>query len=535
MQQETPPDTTVQSSQEQLRSEVHEYLHVRQQRRRLFPRAALVGVLAGLLAVAFRVVLAAGESIRNALLVWAHHVAGFGGLSLVLFGAVGAALAVFLVRHVAPETSGSGIPHLEAVLHRYREFAWMRVLGVKFCGGALALSSGLVLGREGPTVQMGGAVGAAVSEWLQVSRRDRLVLIAAGAGAGLAAAFNAPLAGLIFVLEEVQKDFRQAVFGAAFLAAATADIVARFASGQFPVFRIPSYPVPSLSALPAFAILGLLCGLLGIVYNRSLIGTLNLFSRVPPRFGVLLAGIVGAIVGGVSWFYPSAVGGGHQLAENFLDGHAALAVIPLWFAGRFVLSMLSYGTGAPGGIFAPLLVLGALIGLGTGEVTHLLAPSQVPVPAIFAVVGMAAYFTAIVRAPLTGIVLIIEMTGNYAQMLPLLVACFCAYIVAEGLGELPIYENLLERDLAKGGAVLDPTETIVLELEVEPGSPFEGREVRTLGLPPGCILVHCREGNREWIPTASTLLEAHVRITAMIAPEAKGALRQLRKGCEAEE
>jgi CIC family chloride channel protein len=517
----------------QVRSEVQEYLHVRQTRRRLFPRAALVGLLAGLLAVAFRIVLAYGNSLRNAMLAWAHLHPIFGWIFALLFGGSGAALSVFLVRHIAPEASGSGIPHLEAVLHRYRTLEWKRVLGVKFCGGALALSSGLVLGREGPTVQMGGAVGAAVSEWLQVSRRDRLVLIAAGAGAGLAAAFNAPLAGLIFVLEEVQKDFRQAVFGAAFLAAATADIVARFASGQFPVFRVPTYPVPNLTVLPAFIVLGLLCGLLGVVYNRSLIATVQLFAKVPPRLAILAAGAVGAVVGGVAWFSPAAVGGGHDLAERFLDGRTALAMVPAWFALRFVLSMASYGTGAPGGIFAPLLVLGALIGLGCGETTHLLVPHLVPNPAIFAVVGMAAYFTAIVRAPLTGIVLIIEMTGNYAQMLPLLVACFCAYIVAESLGQLPIYEELLERDLRRGGAPPDPTEPMVLELEVEPGSPFEGREVRELGLPAGCILVNFREGGREWIPTATTRLEAHVRITAMIAPEAEGGVRVLRHGCEA--
>ena len=529
----TSSDEPMEEAQAQVRSEIQDYLHVSQQRRRLFPRAALVGLLAGLVALAFRIVLDAGDHLRNALLAWSHHFPLFGWLFPVGFGAMGAFLGVFLVRRFAPEASGSGIPHLEAVLHRYRELNWKRVLPVKFVGGALALGSGLALGREGPTVQMGGTIGAAVSEWLNVSSRDRLILIAAGAGAGLAAAFNAPLAGLIFVLEEVQKDFRQAVFGAAFLAAAIADIVARFASGQLPVFRVPSYPVPDLTALPAFALLGVAAGLLGVVYNRSLIGTLNLFAKVPPKFALIGAALVGAGVGLVAWFSPLAVGGGHHLAETFLDGHTALAVIPLWFGLRFALSMASYGTGAPGGIFAPLLVLGALIGLGVGEVTHLFFPRLVPIPAIFAVVGMAAYFTAIVRAPLTGIVLIIEMTGNYAQMLPLLVACFCAYIVAEGMGELPIYENLLERDLMRGGALPDPKEPLVLELEVEPGSPFEGREVRELGLPPGCILVSCRDGAHEWIPTASTRLEAHVRLTAMIAPEAKGAVALLRHGCEA--
>jgi len=533
--QAAPSGEQMAVSQEQVRSEIRDYLHVSEQRRRLFPRAALVGLLAGIVAVAFRALLAAGDNLRDALIIWAHHFPRFGWLFPALFGALGAFLAVFLVKRYAPEASGSGIPHLEAVLNRFRELHWQRVLPVKFFGGTVAIAGGLALGREGPTVQIGGTVGAAVSDWLKAGTRDRLTLIAAGAGAGLAAAFNAPLAGVMFVLEEVQKDFRQAVFASAFIAAVVADIVARFAAGQLPVFRIPSYPVPDLAALPAFASLGVACGILGVAYNRSLIGTLNLFRKVPPKFTLVAASLVGAAVGIVAWFSPAAVGGGHQLAETFLAGHSALAAIPLWFLLRFALSMASYGTGAPGGIFAPLLVLGALIGLGVGETTHLLFPHLVPVPAIFAVVGMAAYFTAIVRAPLTGIVLIIEMTGNYAQMLPLLVACFCAYLVAEALGELPIYENLLERDLMHGGPLPDPREPLVLELEVEPGSPFEGREVRELGLMPGCILVLCRSGGQEWIPTASTRLEAHVRITAMVAPEAKGAVSTLRNGCEAAE
>ncbi|HZP82642.1 MAG TPA: H(+)/Cl(-) exchange transporter ClcA [Chthonomonadaceae bacterium] len=520
-------------SQEAVRSEIEEYLHIRQQRRRLFPRAALVGFLAGLVALAFRAALAAGDAARNTLIAWAHHVPLFGWIFPLLFGACGAALSALMVRHVAPEASGSGIPHMEAVLHRFRELHWRRVLPVKFFGGAFAIGGGLALGREGPTVQIGGTVGAAVSDWLKVGVRDRLTLIAAGGGAGLAAAFNAPLAGLVFVLEELVKDFRPAVFGAAFLASAMSDIIVRFASGQLPVFTIPSYPVPPLSALPAFAVLGIAAGLLGVVYNRSLLGTLSLFGRLPEQRVVPAAALVGAAAGLIGWFSPIAVGGGHPLAEMFLQGRAVLAAIPLWFLLRFVLSMASYGTGAPGGIFAPLLVLGALLGLGVGEVTRLLFPALVPIPAIFAVVGMAAYFTAIVRAPLTGIVLILEMTGNYAQMLPLLVACFCAYLVAEGLNELPIYENLLERDLLQGRPLPDLREPMVLELEVEPGAPFAGKEVRALGLPPGCILVSCREGNREWVPTAATRLEPHVRITAVISPEAANSVEALRRGCEA--
>lgn len=534
----TTPDESaaiVEESGQQARSEIQEYLSVRSQRRRLFPRAILVGLLAGLLAVAFRIALASGDNIRHALLTWAHQYPLFGWIFAILFGITGATLSVFLVRRLAPEAAGSGIPYLEAVLHRYRELNWRRVLGVKFPGGILALGSGLVLGREGPTVQMGGAVGAAVADGLHSGVQDRLVLIASGAGAGLAAAFNAPLAGLIFVLEELQKDFRPVVFGSAFLAAATANIVARFLSGQLPVFHVPNHPVPDLSALPAFACLGIACGLVGVLYNRILIGTLNLFSKIPPGRVLIAAGVVGAIAGLLAWFQPDAVGGGHHLTETVLAGQIALGAIPLWFGMRFVLSMASYGTGAPGGIFAPLLALGALLGLGVGQIAHNIAPHAVPIPAIFAVVGMAAFFTAIVRAPLTGIVLVLEMTGNYEQMLPLLVTCFCAYLVAEALGELPIYENLLQRELLRGGALPEPTDPQILELEVAPGAPFDGRSVRDLGLPPGCILIRCQSGSREWIPTANTRLIAHLRITALVSPEAKGAAEVLRRGCRSEE
>ncbi len=519
----------------QARSELREYLSVSQQRDRLFPRAVLVGAGAGVVAVIFRWLLAGADTLRNGLVAWSHQIPYVGWLLPMAFGAAGAALSVALVRQYAPEASGSGIPHLKATLHRLRELRWRRVLPVKMIGGVLAIGSGMALGREGPTVQMGGAVGDAISRWLKVTARERLVLIAAGAGAGLAAAFNAPLSGLVFILEEVQRDFRPVVFGAAFLAAAAADIVARLASGQLPVFAVPSYPVPPLANLPLFILLGFVTGVLGVAFNKGLLKTQDLFGRFPSKTRVPLAAAVGAIAGLIAWFSPIAVGGGHNLAERILEGDMLLAAIPLWFLLRFGLTMISYATGAPGGIFAPLLVLGALIGLAFGDIAHYFAPAAVPEPAIFAVVGMAAYFTAIVRAPLTGIVLILEMTGNYSQMLPLLVSCFSAYAVAEWLKDLPIYEALLERDLLSGG--LRPTykKPVVVEMAVEPGAPFVGREVKDLGLPQGCILVHCYEDGIEWVPTATTLLGENMRITAVIAPEAADALAMLRRGCETTE
>lgn len=516
-------------------SELAEYLDVSQRRRQLFPRAALVGLLAGAVAVTFRWLLALGESLRLGLVTWAHQYPVVGWLAPVLWGIGGALLAVYLVRRYSPESSGSGIPHIKAVLLRLRPLRWRRILPVKMLGGAIALSSGMALGREGPTVQMGGSVGAMVAEWLNSSSRERLALIAAGAGAGLAAAFNAPLAGLVFVLEELQRDFRRGVFGATFIAAAVADIITRLVGGQLPIFRIPSYPTPPLQALPVFAILGLAAGLLGVLYNRGLLSCLSLFGRLRgPTFWMATA-MVGAAAGVITWFSPAWTGGGHDLSESILIGGIALASIPLVFGVRFLLTIFSYGTGAPGGIFAPLLVLGSLIGLGIGNVAHAVAPTLVPDAGAVAVVGMAAYFTAIVRAPLTGIVLIVEMTGNYNQMLPLLVACFFASGVADLLHDLPIYESLLRRDLERGGVSDAVSKPIVLDLEIEPGAPFAGKLIREVGLPSGCIIVRCRDGELEWVPKASTRLYAHMRVTAIVAPDAPDGLRLLREGCAAQD
>ncbi len=515
-----------------VHSEIQEYFDIRQQRRWIFPRAALVGAGAGIVALFFRAALTGADALRNGLIDWSQQMPMGGWIFPVLFTALGAGISVALTRRYAPEAGGSGIPHLEAVLHRLRKLEWKRVLPVKFFGGIIAIGSGLALGREGPTVQMGGAVGDAISRWLKVSPRERLTLISAGAGAGLAAAFNAPLAGLVFVLEEVRRDFQPIVFGAAFLAAAIADIVVRLGSGQFPVFAVPSYPTPPLASLPIFALLGLITGVLGVLFNRGLLTAIEGYARLPDRFVLPAAAITGGVVGLVGWFSPVAIGSGHTLAETILKGDLLLTAIPLFFVIRFLLTTTSYGMGAPGGIFAPLLVLGALIGLAIGQIAHNLAPDVVPIPAVFAVVGMAAYFTAIVRAPLTGIMLIVEMTGNYSQMLPLLVCCFCAYATAEFLKDLPIYEALLERDLKGGGGETFFKEPVVVDFTIQADAQFVGLEVRSLGLPSGCILVRCSDGKREWVPKATTRLEAHMRITAVVAPEASSGLEILRHGCE---
>ncbi len=381
---------------------------------------------------------------------WSHKLGPWGIVVPIIVCSFLCGAGVFLVQQFAPEAAGSGIPHLRAVLNRWRGMVPSRLLPVKFAGGMLAIGGGMALGREGPTVQMGGAVGQVVAERTGATRAETRALISAGGGAGLAAAFNAPLAGMIFVLEEIQRDFRPAVFTSAFVACIVGDVMTRFLVGPFPTFRVASVPVPDLTTLPCFIILGIVAGLLGVAFNRALLASLDFFEKLKHWPYGATGALVGAVLGAIGFWQPDLLGGGHDLAQSALTGKGTISLVLLMFVIRFVLTMGSYGTGAAGGIFAPLLVLGAQIGLVVALVLKVLMKDRFPGliwEPDFAIVGMAAYFTAIVRAPLTGIVLIAEMTGGYALLLPLFAACCTSYAVAEACRETPIYEALLERSL----------------------------------------------------------------------------------------
>jgi len=512
-----------------VQREVRDFVRAHEQRRRQLPRALLVGVIAGLIAVAFRGALISADALRNRLIAHGHaHPLLFP--LVVLYCAAGAGIAVYLVRRFAPEASGSGIPHVKAVLHGLRRMAWPRVLAVKFVAGISGIGAGLALGREGPTIQMGAAVGRMVSGWFRSTARETSTLICAGSGAGLAAAFNAPLSGLVFVLEEVQRDFSPGVFTTTLIASAVADVTTRLLLGQLPVFHVEARSIPPLPSLPFALLLGAAAGALGVLFNRGLLWTLDRFDRLRGWPPLAVGGAVGAGVGIVAIFAPGAVGGGNPLVERTIAGDVSTAVLPLVFALRFVLTMASYGCGAPGGIFAPLLVLGSEIGLAVGRATESFFPGIPDYAATFAVVGMAAYFTAIVRAPLTAIVLMVEMTGNYSLVLPLLTACLTAYGVADLLRDRPVYEALLARELLRGHEAADVRGNLVIDLTIAPGSPFDERRVRDLGLPAGCLVMTVTRGLDELVATADTELRAGDQVTILVAAQAVAAVATLREG-----
>ncbi len=433
-------------------------------RRRLMVfHALLVGLAAGGVAVAFRYLLFALDLFREAFFAWSHQFGTWGLVFPLAYSIGGATAGVWLVRRFAPEARGSGIPHLKGVLNGTHLLRWRRVLGVKFAGGLLAIGAGLALGREGPTVQLGGATGEALAIGLKLPPERRRTLIAAGAGAGLAAAFNAPWAGLLFVLEEFQRDFRPIVLVAAFLASLLGDLLSRCVFGQGPIYDSGSSQGPApLGTLPVFVLIGGVSGLFSWVFHRGLMRTVEGCSKLSGRDATRFTILVGLLVGLAGWYTPIAIGSGHALTTAVLAEHVALRAVPFWFIWRLALTLASYGTGAAGGIFAPMLALGALIGAGVGGMVRHVFPEMNCAPDAFVVAGMAATLTAIVRAPLTALGLTLEMTGAFPQMLPMFVACFCAYMIAEGLRVLPIYEALLARLPPSGGPIQEterPTPT----------------------------------------------------------------------------
>jgi CIC family chloride channel protein len=411
--------------------------------------ALAVGAMTGVAGAVFRIALERADRVRDAVIAWAHGHA-LGGFAVVLLAcAVAPAVAAWLVRRFSPYASGSGIPHVEAVLEGEIPPAPFGLVPVKFFGGILAIGSGLALGREGPSVQIGAGIAYFTSRLCCLDWPDCRVLLAAGAGAGLATAFNAPIAGAVFVLEELVRRFEHRIAIAALAASFTAIAVGRLFLGDAPDFHVDALNATAAGARALFFVLGGVAGLLAVAYNRMLLGMLAAAERLAAVPVELRAALIGIVVGVLAWFAPELVGGGDNITQSALTGHDALWFVAVAFLIRFALGPLSYASATPGGLFAPLLVLGAQSGLLFGAACQFLFPDLGVPREAYALVGMAAFFTGVVRSPVTGIVLVTEMTGNVTMLLPMLGACFVAMLVPTLLRDAPIYDSLRELTLRK--------------------------------------------------------------------------------------
>lgn len=482
---------------------------------RLIGEGLAVGLGAGLVVTAYRWLLQkAGEWLTAVLEFTAGSplkMAGWFAALLLMAWAVGKLVTW------EPMISGSGIPQLEGEMSGKLDQTWWKVLPAKFCGGFLCLLGGLSLGREGPSIQLGAMAGKALSRLASLGKSEEKYLLTCGASAGLAAAFHAPLAGVLFSLEEIHKNFSVSVLVSVMTASITADYVSSQFLGFHSVFQFDIGAEIQPRYYWHILILGVILGLLGAFYNKMTLWVQNLYykakglnetSRLLIPF--LLAGVLGL-------FVPQVLGSGHDLIETAAGGEMLLGTLLGFLVLKFVFSLISFGSGAPGGIFFPLLVLGALIGgcYGTFAAQYLgLDPSYI---SNFVLLAMAGYFTAIVRAPITGIILIFEMTGQVSQMLSMSLISITAYLVASWVKSEPIYESLLNSLLRRRGQkVTEKTgEKILQEFVVCYNSPLQGKMIQQIQWPRNCLIVAVRRNEAELIPRGRTILMAGDTIVTM--------------------
>lgn len=418
---------------------------------RLLLEGLAVGLGAGISISVFRYLLAGSEILRPVIYHNLREALADGQWQWLALYILSFIIIAYLLKMIVarePMCTGSGIPQIKGILQGDMSMRWFSVLWSKIIGGVLAIGAGMSLGREGPSVQIGACVGQGLSQTSRRTRFESRILMTAGAGAGLAAAFNAPLAGVIFGLEEMQKTISPALLLTGITASITAATVTEVVFGMSPVFSM-GYLLPlPLNLFDVLVAAGIVIGLLGRLFNIALAYSLNTYSRLglsgmkKPLVPLALAGILGFVL-------PEILGGGNLLVDSLVVTDYTIGFLCLLFVGKFLFTMICFGSGVPGGIFLPMLVLGAA---GGAVLAKLLVVAGL-LPAMYyadiIVFGMAAYFSSVVKSPVTGSILILEMTGSFQHMLALLVVSLTAYVISDLTGGRPVYDELLDRALGK--------------------------------------------------------------------------------------
>lgn len=418
---------------------------------RLLLEGLAVGLGAGISISVFRYLLAGSEILRPVIYHNLREALADGQwqwLALYILSFIIIAYLLKLIVAREPMCTGSGIPQIKGILQGDMSMRWFSVLWSKIIGGVLAIGAGMSLGREGPSVQIGACVGQGLSQTSRRTGFESRILMTAGAGAGLAAAFNAPLAGVIFGLEEMQKTISPALLLTGITASITAATVTEVVFGMSTVFSM-GYLLPlPLNLFDVLVAAGIVIGLLGRLFNIALAYSLNTYSRLglsgmkKPLVPLVLAGILGFVL-------PEILGGGNLLVDSLVVTDYTIGFLCLLFVGKFLFTMICFGSGVPGGIFLPMLVLGAAGGAVLAKLLVLAGLLPAMYYADIIVFGMAAYFSSVVKSPVTGSILILEMTGSFQHMLALLVVSLTAYVISDLTGGRPVYDELLDRALGK--------------------------------------------------------------------------------------
>lgn len=473
----------------------------------------LVGMAAGLTTVFYRFLLSYAE---EGLFQIIDFIQG-NGVRILIWLILLAIMGYVVARLIQWEgmASGSGIPQVSGEIKGYLEQRWWQIIIARLTGGALSILGGLSLGREGPSIQLGTMAAKGLSHNLNADKTREKRLMSCGAGAGLAAAFNAPLAGILFVLEEIHHHFDKRILAAGVVAAVTADYISKLFFGQMPIFSYQAVMLP-LQYYWLLIVLGIILGICGTLYNKCMIKGQQIFDNLPLAqeikiiFPFLLAGILGLCL-------PQILAGGDRMVAVLMC-RPGISLMLILLLAKFFFSVICFGSGAPGGIFFPLLILGSYIGAIFGQISIDFFGLDQALWFDFIIVSMAGLFAAIVRAPITGIVLIAEMTGTLTRLTVVVIVTIIAYVVANLLGTKPIYDTLLARILKRSGYsfVEEGNENILTTYVVPIDSQWTGKRIKEIPWCQDCLVASISRDDKTIMPKGDTIIEPRDELVMLI-------------------
>ncbi len=406
--------------------------------RLLIVLSLLIGVIVGLTIVAF--ILLTGR------LAARMYPPGSAAWRRVTVPTAGALLSGYLLFRYFPNARGSGIPQTKFALFIRNGFISIRTVLGKFVCCAISLASGIALGREGPSVQIGAGIASVLGRRFGLSPANVKALVPVGCAAALAAAFNTPIAAVLFSLEEIVGDLHAPVLGSVVLSSATAWMVLHLILGDQPLFHVPAYKLVSPMEFGIYAILGVVGGLGSVCFVKLLLKLRLLFKRLPAPTAWFQPAIGGLFVGLLGWFVPEVLGVGYDYVDRVLGGTIPVRTVAMMAVLKIIATPVCYSSGNAGGIFGPSLFIGAMLGAATGGVAHSLLPGLTAAPGAYALVGMGTAFAGIVRTPLTSVIMIFEMTRDYAIIVPLMISNLISFFVSRQLQPEPIYEALAAQE-----------------------------------------------------------------------------------------
>lgn len=466
---------------------------------RLTIQGIMVGIFAGLMVCLYRFLLYGSEHVLRDYLTIIHgnvlYIILF-FIALVIMG-----LLVDFLTKWEVDSAGSGIPQVYAEVKGHMEADWAKVLFSKIVSGVLTALGGLSLGPEGPSVQIGGMAGKGIAKLFKGSKTDELRLILVGSAVGITAAFNAPLAGVLFVLEEINHGFDKTLVFIALVSAIVSDFISKAIFGQSTALTFPIHNIP-LESYWLLVVLGVVIGLLGYVYNIGMIKSSDFVNRLKIPSWLKFV-VIFMVSGVVALMIPEISDGGHFMMDMLGVAMPSLGVLVLLLVMKYLFSMFSFSSGAPGGIFLPILVLGAYIGAVFGSIVVPTFGFEQALVYKFVVISMAGFFAATVRSPITGVVLIAEMCGSTESLVAMIIVSLIAYVVPTLLGNEPIYESLYDRLLVNKNRefIKKPSKHVLSEYLIPLDCNYINFKIKDIPFPKNAIVVSVIRNGKYIIPT----------------------------------